>query len=231
MTVSQLKLFYLNNKSALLRIILLSLISWFNLFNLNAQKETSIKLKIETGILWDAVEGKIYLSGFFFNIEPKLKTSKKIFIGLRFGAAFNTQRILISDSPPFFNINASGGNGVISIVPTFDYFFTKKKIRPYLGLGFGYYFLNTSKKAFANGSSSNLLELNVNNQIGFLIRGGFNLHKLVIGRYDLSKFTIGLEWNFIPKANVEILNGQKIGTIVNSNIALSIGYIFGNAKT
>ena len=213
-------------KTIILLIILLSC-----LFNLSAQEESNIKLKIETGTLWDWVEGKIFISGPFLNLEPKLKTSKNTFIGLRVGFALNTQKILASDSRQFFTNNNSDNNGIISLVPTFDYYFIKNNFRPYFGLGIGYYFLTTSKKGFVVGAASNVLELSVKNQIGFLLRGGFNLHKLEIGRFDLSKFIIGLEFNFIPKADVEIPNEQLIGTIDNSYIGLSIGYAIGLGKT
>ncbi len=214
------------------KTIVFFIISLFYFFNLSAQEAGNINLKIETGILYDWVGGRIYLSGPFLNIEPKLKTSRKTVIGLRFGAALNTQAILPL-SPTRFQINNdfdNNGNGVLSLIPTLDYYFTPKKIRPYLGLGIGYYFLNTSKKVFALRNPGEMLQLSVNNQIGFLLRGGFNLHKLIIGKSDLSKFIVGLEFNYIPKTEVQISDGQIIGRIDNSNIALSVGYIIGNKK-
>ncbi len=87
----------------------------------------------------------------------------------------------------------------------------------------------TSKTARVVGISD-LLDLSVNNTFGVLLRGGFDLSKLIIKRLDLSKFTIGLEFNYIPKADVEISNGQAVGTVVTSNIALSIGYILDFRK-
>ena len=210
------------NKSTLFKrvLILISLLCW--LFNLRAQKQSNTKLKIEAGILWDWVEDRIYLSGPFLNVEHKLKTSKNTVIGLRLGAALNSQRILTSDPNQFYIINDTdnNGNGAISFGPTLDYYFTKKKSRPYLGLGVGYIFLTTSKKGFVIGYPSDVLELSVNNQLGFLLRGGF----------DLGKVIAGLEFNYIPKTDVEISNGQKIGTVVTSNIALSIGFTIGNWK-
>ena len=47
---------------------------------------------------------------------------------------------------------------------------------------------------------------------------------------DLRKFILGLEFNFIPNADVRLSNGQKVGTLATSNIALSIGYTIGNGK-
>ena len=78
--------------------------------------------------------------------------------------------------------------------------------------------------------NSDLLDLSVNNTYGVLLRSGFDLHELVIRGYDLSKFTIGLEFNYIPKSDVEISTGQVVGTVLTSNVALSIGYSIGIRK-
>ena len=61
---------------------------------------------------------------------------------------------------------------------------------------------------------------NVKNQLGFLIRGGLEIKNL---RY-------GLEYNFMPQADIKIPNIQTIGTIDNSYLGLSIGYTFGRGK-
>lgn len=188
-----------------------------------------MKLKIEAGLLWDSVEGKIYFSGPLLNVEPKLKTSKNTVLGLRIGAALNTQKILTSDPQLFYINNSVGYNGAISIGPTFDYYFiTNSFLHPYFGIGFGHYFLTTSKKGRAIQNPFDSLELSVNNQLGFLIRGGVNLHKLVIGRTDFSRFILGLEFNYIPKTDVEASNGQKIGTVNSSYFGLSFGFMVGS---
>lgn len=187
-------------------------------------------LKIETGLLWDSVEGRAYLSGPLLNAEPKLKTSKNTFIGLRIGTAINTQRILTSEPNQFIINNENGVNGVISLGPTFDYYLTTKAFRPYFGIGVGYYLLSTSKRGFDVSFPFDSFRLSIDNQLGFLVRGGFNFHKLVIGRKDFSRVVFGITFNYIPKSDVEASNGQKLGTIVSSNLALSIGYTIGDLK-
>ena len=99
-----------------------------HLGSLSAQKESNIKLKIETGLLWDWHEGQIYLSGPFINFEPKFKVSKKAVMGLRIGVAQNTQAVKNSDPFQFYiEKNLGSNNATISIVPAFDYYFTKKR--------------------------------------------------------------------------------------------------------
>ena len=216
----------------MLKTIILFIICLFCSFNLSAQKESNIKLKIETGFLWDWYEGSIYLSGPFLNVEPKLKASKNTVIGLRIGAALNTQAIKNADPLQFYiNKNLNSNNVAISLIPTFDYYFVNNKFRPYLGLGLGYYFLTTSKDVYVRGNFIDAVEVSVNNQIGFLVRGGLELRKFKVGRFDLSKFIVGLEFNYILKGEIEMPNGQIIGTMDNSNIALSFGYIIGQGKS
>jgi len=231
MNIFQLKLFYGSPKSAVLKTIVFLILLLFCFDNLSAQKEGNVKVKIETGFLWDWVYGKIYLSGPFLNVEPQLKTSKNTCIGLRLGAAFNSQAIKNADPRQFYiDKNFNSGNKALSLIPTFNYYFSKNKRRPYLSLGIGYYFLTTSKKVFVLGKFVDALGLSVNNQIGFLLRGGFDLHRFMVRRFGLNKFTIGLEVNYIPKAAIEVPNGPIIGSINNSNIALAIGYKIGNRE-
>jgi len=223
----QREIFHYFNKSALLKSVIIPLMLLFCLSDLYAQNDSNVKLKIEAGFLWDWVDGRVYLSGPFLNVEPKLKTSINTTIGLRFGAAQSTQRILTSN-PNLFHIDNifdnGNSNGIFSFVPTFDYNFNNRKVRPYLGLGVGYYFLTTSKDVFESKNYSKTIDVSVQNKVGFLLRGGVNLYKVLVRRLDLSNLTIGLEFNFIPKADVIRPNEQIIGTVNNSNIALSIGY-------
>lgn len=234
MKVFQLKLFSFYERGARLKTGILFIILLFCSFRLSAQKENNIKLKIEIGLNADSYEGKIYGSGYFLSVEPKLKVSKIAAIGLRIGAAVNTQLIKYHDRFQFFieknELNDSGNNSVISFVPTFDFFLNKNNVRPYLGLGVGYYFLATNKDVFARANPLDAFKVSINNQVGFLLRGGLDFREFVVGKSDLSKFSVGFEFNYIPKADVEIPNGQTVGTIANSNIALSIGYTIGAKK-
>lgn len=231
MKIFQPKLFYSNNRSATFKTIILLVILLFCLFNLSAQKESNIKLKIETGILWASDEESFGLLdlenfAFFAQVEPTLKISNNTFIGLRIGASVNTQKIVKQDPIEFYlypNINTGFiqfmdvDNRIISIIPTINYYLNKNNFRPYLGIGVGYYFITNytgvSPRGIAN-PSENLLEINAKNQVGLLLRGGLDFGKLIVG----------LEFNYIPEADIKIPNGQLIGTVDNNYIGLSIGY-------
>ena len=185
------------------------------LFNLNAQEENNITLRIEPGLLVVSDSENL---GFFLNVEPNIKISYNTVFGLRFGATVNSLSLENYSSTQFM-INEESNNGVISFVPTFDYYLNENYTRPYLGLGIGYYLLVGYLDVSPVGSV-NVLEGSVNDQAGFLLRGGF----------ELGKTKLGLEYNFIPKADIKIPNGQIIGKVDSSYFGLSIGFTIGGGK-
>ncbi|MFK7771002.1 MAG: hypothetical protein AB8F94_02640 [Saprospiraceae bacterium] len=199
--------------------------------NLNAQKEPNIKLKVEAGLNWKLAEKDIINHwdwSLHFSLEPKLKTSKKTFIGLRIQASENEPFNEKYKPTQFFidnNINISfleaTPTTLISFVPTFDYYFSKNRFKPYLGVGIGYYFLTTSKDVLVFGASfDDELETSADNPVGFLIRGGL----------EMGKLSFGLEFNYLLEADIKIPSGLIIGTVDDSFIAVSIGYSIGNSK-
>lgn len=194
---------------------LLQIVLLLYLFHLNAQEGTTIKLVIEGGILPLSETENL---GLFLNAEPKLKISDNIFLGLRVGVILNAQSIENNDEFQY-EIDERSDNGGISLVPTIDYYLNENYFRPYLGLGIGPYLLTKYIDVF-DYSSQSRFEVNVKNQAGFLVRGGL----------ESDKIRFGLEYNYILKADVEVPNGQIIGTINNSYFGLAIGFIIGHKK-
>ncbi|WP_378172401.1 hypothetical protein [Aquimarina sp. SS2-1] len=176
---------------------------------------TQPKLRIEPGILLATESDNL---GLLFNTEPHIKISENMLIGLRFGIAINPQKIEIDNSASFF-VDDLDDNAIISFLPTFDYYLNDKQYCPYVGIGLGYYIFNNIDVSM-NGTSE-ILEGSVNNQPGFLVRGGL----------EIGKTRLGLEYNFIPEADIEIQKGQVIGTIDNSYVGLSIGFTIGLKKS
>ncbi len=175
---------------------------------------TQPKLRIEPGVLLETESDNL---GLLFNIEPHVKVSENMFIGLRFGISINPQKIEIDNTSSFF-VDDLDDNGIISLLPTFDFYLTDKQYRPYVGVGLGYYIFNNIDVSM-NGSTE-ILEGSVNNQPGFLVRGGL----------EIGKTRLGLEYNFIPEADIEIPNGQVVGTVNNSYLGLSVGFTIGLRK-
>ncbi len=202
-------------KSTMLKKKLLSLpLLLFCLFNVDAQEQSNIKLRIEPGALLDSDSENL---GLFLNMEPKIKISEHTVIGLRFGVVLNPQKFDDHNNSQFL-VNEENDNAVISFIPTFDYYLNDKNTRPYLGFGIGYFIFSSVDIA---NPTENVSEGNVNNQIGLLLRGGIDLG---------NKLRFGLEYNFVPKADIEIPNDQIIGTVDNSYLGLSIGFTIGGRR-
>jgi hypothetical protein len=175
----------------------------------NAQEESRIKWRIEPGLLIASNSENL---GLLLNFEPQIKVSKNTFIGLRFGVALNSQKFKINDTTQFF-IDEQNDNAVISFVPTFDYILNDDKYRLYVGFGIGYYLLNYIDVSKRNGSVE-LLEGDVSDQPGILLRGGF----------EIGHTRIGLEYNVIPKADIELPTREIMGTVNNSYLGLNVGF-------
>lgn len=203
MKIFQLRFF--NTKSTFLKKKLFFLIVLFGLFNLNAQ----VKLRLEPGFLLKTESENL---GLLFNIEPHIEISYNKVIGLRFGLALNPQKF--ENSAEYF-FETENDNAVLSFMPTFDYYLNEWYTRPYVGLGLGYYLFSTVDIA---NPSDNITEGSVNNQLGFLLRGGIE--------WGRTKF--GLEYNFIPKADISIPSGLTIGRVDNSYFGVSVGFTIGS---
>ena len=208
MKIFQLQFFNNKNSSLKKKLFLLTLL--FGLTNLSAQ----VKLRIEPGFLQKTESDNL---GLMLNVEPNIQISKNSVIGLRFGLALNPQKFENNDSSQFV-FDEMNDNAVISFMPTFDYYLNDNYTRPYFGAGLGYYLF--SSVIIAN-PSENVTEGSVNNQLGLLLRGGL----------EWGKTKIGLEYNFIPKADIEIPNGEIIGTVDNSYFGISIGFLIGGGKS
>lgn len=212
MKVFQLDFF--NSKNTAFKKIIYLIIALFCFLNLNAQ----VKLRIEPGVL---IENNSDNLGLLLNIEPKVKFSENGVIGLRFGIALNSQKFENIDSSQYLIDNLQDNYGVISFVPTFDYYFNEKKYRPYMGLGLGYYLLFDDLDILNPDGSIEKLKGSTKNQIGFLVRSGI----------EVGRVRCGLEYNLISKADINMPNRQRIGTINYSYLGLSIGFTIGEGKS
>ena len=199
------------------RIILLQTL-FFCLFNLNAQEWNNMKLSIEIGLIPFSDSENL---GLLFNVEPTLKVSNNAFIGMRVGLTINSQMFENNDNSQFI-IDDKSDNGFLSIVPVFGYHWNEKNLRPYLGVGVGPYLLFNYIDVFPIAKSpEEVFEVRLNYQAGFLLRGGL----------ELGKSKLGLEYNFIPKADIKIPKGQKIGTVNSSYLGLYVGFTIGGSKS
>ena len=94
----------------------------------------------------------------------------------------------------------------LSILGTYDYYFSngQSSTAPFLGGGLGYYVL---------GEVDN--NVNLGEQFGAIIRGGV----------EFGKFRLAIEYNILPKTDLEIGESVK-----NSYFGASIGFYVGGGK-
>lgn len=213
------------NGSAVLKKALLLIALSVCFFNLNAQETNNRRILIEAGVL--PVSSDSENLEFFINIEPKVKVVENIFIGLRFGVALNTN--LFENNDVFiFSIDDKSDNGVVSFVPNLDYYLNdfrlkERVIRPYVGLGLGYYLSSDIDVAQVDmmDFSEDVSEVSINKRIGLLGRGGF----------ESGRLRLGLEYTLMPKAAIEMPDGTVAGTVDSRYLGLSVGLVIGSGQS
>ena len=136
--------------------------------------------------------------GALFSIEPKYNITGNSNIGLRLGTAAS--------------IGISDADSNLSILGTYDYYFNRQNssTSPFLGVGLGYFALGE-----IGGGGPMGLAINLGEQFGALVRGGV----------ELGKLRIALEYNILPKSDLEIGESSK-----NSYLGASIGFYVGGGK-
>ncbi len=104
---------------------------------------------------------------------------------------------------------------------TFDQYLgqANSKFQPFIGGGLSYYKLSgVSDIATQDNPNVNFTsDTKIKGQIGLLLRGGF----------ESGKFRLGLEYNFIPKSDLQIPNGEILGRVKDSYFGVSLGFTFG----
>ncbi|WP_194777618.1 hypothetical protein [Pararhodonellum marinum] len=156
--------------------------------------------------------------GILFYLEPKYNVADNINLGLRIGGAVMARDLFYDDFTEDYRGKVAA-NG--SYLATMDYYFDGSggKFVPFLGFGLGYY-------AFANIEVDSTIPeedfgtLESRGALGGMLRGGFEYRKL----------RVGLEYNSIPKSNIQNLQGQNIGRVSNAYFGISIGFYVGGGK-
>jgi hypothetical protein len=182
---------------------------------LSGQINSQMKLNLELGLL-DLAEKKSI--GLFLNIEPKINATKNIDIGLRIGAALNSQTIDNHD-PVTFNIREDADNGTLSFIPTLDFNWEMSNKQFYAGTGLGLFMLGNPVELKV--ATNEVLEIPIDNRIGFMLRSGFKM----------TFIRVGLEYDFVPNADIIKSDGEEIGTVDLSYLGISLSYLFEGKKS
>ncbi|HVM88437.1 MAG TPA: hypothetical protein VMT76_09620 [Puia sp.] len=142
--------------------------------------------------------GADYNGGALFAIEPKFAVIDPLSVGARIEAAV-TGHVYKNTSSNSNNSNNSNGKANLSYLLTADYYFTKTKLRPFIGAGGGIY---TTGILDSNTVNSNSRSVPTTSQFGFMARAGI----------EVGHFRLGIEYNFA--ANDAAYLGLKIGAYI-----------------
>ena len=151
-------------------------------------------------------------AGISFSIEPKYNIKDNMNVGLRIGVAGNTRDLL-----SFSNSSNRKASATTSYVATYDYYFNNGggSLVPYLGGGLGYFNFATIEIFSSSDTGAD-----VGGKFGGLIRGGIEWNKL----------RVGVEYNIVPKSELQTFNGESAGTSPNSYVGITVGFFIGGGK-
>ncbi|OXA81581.1 hypothetical protein B0A58_01405 [Flavobacterium branchiophilum NBRC 15030 = ATCC 35035] len=182
----------------------------------NAQSQGGFRVGLDLGYALPAKGG----GGFLVSIEPKYNIKDNMNIGLRFGAAAMAKNIQSTTSTTA-NVDAEIGVNN-SYLLTYDYYFNQSgsSFVPYIGAGAGLFQLANLEINDTNSTTTTTTMLDATSKTGGLVRGGF----------EWGKFRMGVEYNFVPKSNIQDLKGTVVGSTDNSYLGIHLGFYIGGGK-
>jgi hypothetical protein len=115
-------------------------------------------------------------------IEPKYNVTDHLAAGLRLeGAGFVTQDVKVASSSQTANVS-QGGRAVTALLAKADYYLTTSSVRPFVGVGFGFYRIGAGSQSVSSSGSGAAVVQTASSFSGFgvapqvgLNLGGFRL--------------------------------------------------------
>lgn len=192
--------------------IILTAIAVFAITNGYSQEEGKFRVGLDLGYTVPSNGG----GGILFSLEPKYNLKDNMNVGLRIGAAAMIRDISTEGETTSAKVSANG-----SYVGTYDYYFNNSgsSFVPYIGGGAGYYSIANVEFDDVDESSSST-SLDASGKMGGLIRGGF----------EWGKFRMGIEYNLVPKSELQDMSGSKIGNVSNAYLGIHLGFYVGGGK-
>lgn len=193
--------------------IVLAAMAVFAFANGYSQEEGKFRVGLDLGYTVPSNGG----GGILFSLEPKYNLKDNMNVGLRIGAAAMVRDIKTDGETTSAKISANG-----SYVGTYDYYFNNSgsSFVPYIGGGVGYYSIANVEFDNLDDDSSETASLDASGKMGGLIRGGF----------EWGKFRMGIEYNLVPKSELQDTSGSKISDISNSYLGIHLGFYVGGGK-
>lgn len=157
--------------------------------------------------------------GGLLNLEPQILVRDNLAVGLRFGFAGLAKNVTYYNLSNDFDGEISAN---ASVAGTVNYYLNNgnSRVAPYIGAGFGYFALSNLNIESTSIDPDNVGNLEADFAWAPMIRAGF----------ELGKFRLGAEYNFIPNSSLQNLNGAVIGEAINEYFGFTLGFFVGGGK-
>jgi outer membrane protein W len=157
--------------------------------------------------------------GGLLNLEPQILVRDNLAVGLRFGFASLAKNVTYYNLSNDFDGEISAN---ASVAGTVNYYLNNgnSRVAPYIGAGFGYFALSNLNIESTSIDPDNVGNLEADFAWAPMIRAGF----------ELGKFRLGAEYNFIPNSSLQNLNGAVIGEAINEYFGFTLGFFVGGGK-
>lgn len=184
------------------KLLLCAVIAILGIAKIDGQEKGKIRVGLDLG--YASAKGG---GGVLVVLEPKYNLTDNSSVGLRLGSAAFGRAVEIDGESLDLDISTNA-----NYLVTYDYYFNNgnSSVAPFLGTGLGVYSL-----ASVSANENSILGIASKSEFGGMIRGGV----------ELGKFRLGLEYNIIPKTDLE-----SGGNVKNSYLGFSLGFYVGGGK-
>jgi hypothetical protein len=197
-----------------MKIVLAASLFLLCFYSVHAQQGNKFRVGLDLGYTVPMEGG----GGLLFYLEPKYNIKDNMNIGLRIGAA-----TMLRDVVYFSNIDEAAAtvSANVSYGLTYDYYFKKegKSLAPFVGAGLIWMrFASLEWETTADPEDFGFLA--TKSSIAPAIRAGF----------EASKFRLSLDYNFVPKSDLQNSQGAIIGETGNAYLGIAVGFYVGGGK-
>lgn len=175
-----------------------------------AQEQGKVRVGLDLGA---AIPGGG--AGLLFALEGGYNIADNMRVGLRWGSAAFVKGVVLDSGDELESASVSAN---VSYMATFDYYINSGgSFAPYAGAGLGIY--NVASVGIESGDTAEDFSgvVDAGAKFGAFVRGGF----------ELGKFRMGLEYNFVPGSPLINSAGNEVGTMNNGYLGITLGFFVG----
>lgn len=156
--------------------------------------------------------------GFHWALEGKYNIADNMNVGLRISSGAFIKGIVLDSGDDLESASVSANVGYLG---TFDYYFNSGgNFAPFVGGGLGLFNVAAVGITGSDNAETAGSALEAGIKFGGMLRGGF----------EVGKFRMGLEYNFIPGSPLINTASEQIGNSQNSYLAITVGFFVGGGR-